>query len=155
MKEGYGVRVWLADRSSSNSAVTVKPNFSLHPGCGKMRLIADLVIEACRKYPGLVILIRGPTARNATDKTKPFLLKGLGKLLMRESDSSCLMATFVHVISRVQGRQVAIKSGEIFRLNFPTARKIYGVAPVLQEYGLFCDIKKVSKNARSAFDSDS
>ena len=134
--------------------VTIKPKFDFHPGRGKMKVIADLVIETCRKYLGLVILIGGPTARNATEKTKPFLLKGLGKLLMQESDSFCLMAAFVHGISRVRGLEVAIKARQLFRLKFPNARKISSVAPFLQEQRLFCDVKKVSKNDRPAFDAD-
>ena len=134
--------------------VILKPKFDLHPGRGKMKVIADLVIETCRKCPGSVILIEGPTARNATERTNPFLLKGLGQLLMRESDSSDLIAAFVHGISRVRGLEVAIKARKIFRLNFATARKISIVATLLQEQGLFCDFQKVSKNDRPAFDAD-
>ena len=40
--------------------VIFKPKFDLHPGRVKMKVIADLVIETCRKYPGLVILIGAP-----------------------------------------------------------------------------------------------
>lgn len=107
-----------------------------------MRVIADLIIQAYRKYPGFLILIGGPAARNATEKAKPFLVNVHGKLLMRESDSPCVMAAFVHCFNRPRGWNVAIKERDMFRLRFPTAGKIYSVASISQGQGLLCNIKK-------------